>query len=974
MEVIHLNTQTDFSFLKAYGSVEQICQRTKQIGANTLGIADFGGCWGHIPFWKECEKNDIKPLFGVQLAVVPIIDPDSKDARYDIVTLIAKNNKGLKEQYEIVSEATSQFYYRARVTWGQLKKLKHNYTIVNKVAHESKAYISLLREPLIAAVPEPGPLLNLVLDEAYPVVIAISPVYPSPEHRESYQLVNAIGSGRKVSDIPPVDMYMMREGELRAKFKELGVDDERFDAWLDRTLDIGRSCDVSPKIGKNVKPITDRTIEEWCIKGAKSRGINLDAEPYASRYKREIALIYEKGFQDYFLLIGDLIEWAKQRMFVGPARGSSAGSLVCYLMEIVEIDPIRYDLLFERFIDINREDLPDIDIDFPDDKRNQVFDYIVEKYGIENVARIGTVSVFRSKSALNDVAKSYSIPSWEIKKLTDIMIERSGGDARANMVIEDTINQFEIGRELAEQFPKIHMASKIEGHPRHTGKHAAGVIVADKPVNNYFAVNRRDGGYIGQINKYDAEAIGLLKIDALGLKTLSVIEDCCEAVGLDPTFLYTLDTDKQEAFELFQADKVAGIFQFEGYAVRSLMRQMGVHEFNDIVALTALARPGPLHCGAANEFISRKTGAKDWDYFIEEMIPHTKHTYGTIVYQEQVMSITRDLGDMSWQDVSALRKAMSRSLGEEFFNQFRDKFMKGTKKRGIDDVKALTLWNEMCTFGSWAFNLSHAVSYASISYWCAYLKSQYPLEFAVAHLRRTDSSDHVLRLLRELEKEGIEIVPFDIGLSKESWSSIDGKIYGGFLSVKGVGPVAAAKFMDKRSVDWGEDWYLSLTPKERERLLAPNNTPWHNLNRLHKDYADLYEDPDNYINDTFPKGIRGPVIDIDSITEKKGQYCFIGTIKQRNLRDLNETQSLAKRDGKRIWNNELFLNLVVEDDTSSILCSIDRWRYPSIGLPIMEQEADGKDFLIRGEIYTDGWRKINIQGIRRLSDADAGTS
>lgn len=963
--MLHLNTQTDFSFLKAYGSIEQVCSRAHQIGADTLGIADFGGCWGHIPFWKKCKKEGIKPLFGVQLAVSTTLE--GKEARYDIVTLIAKNQKGLKEQYETVGLATEQFYYRPRITWGQLKKIKDNIVIVNKIAAESKKYISLLHNPYIAAVPEAGPLLNLVLEEVYPVVIAVSPTYPSLEYRESYQLVNAIGSGRKVSDITPVDTYMMKEGELRSKFKDLGVSSEQFDKWLSTTNNIGSSCKASPRIGKNVKPIVDRTVEEWCIEGAKLRGIDLSAEPYASRYEREIGLIYEKGFQDYFLLISDLIQWAKQRMFVGPARGSSAGSLVCYLMEIVEINPLTYGLLFERFIDLNREDLPDIDIDFPDDKRNLVFDYIISKYGAEKVARIGTVSLFRPKSALNDVARCYNIPNWEIKKLTEIMIERSGGDARANMAIEDTIKQFDVGKKLVEEFPKIMMASKIEGHPRHTGKHAAGVIVADKAVNNYFAVSRRDGEYIGQINKYDAEEIGLLKIDALGLKTLSVIEDCCDQVGLDPRFLYTLDTDHQDAFQIFQDDKVAGIFQFEGYAVRSLMRQMGVENFNDIVALTALARPGPLHCGAANEFISRRTGEKDWDYDIEALKPHTSHTYGTIVYQEQVMSITRDLGDMSWQDVSALRKAMSKSLGEEFFNKYRDKFLKGTDKRGIDHDEALRLWNDMCTFGSWAFNLSHAVSYASISYWCAYLKSQYPLEFAVAHLRRTDSPDHVLRLLRELMKEGIKIVPFDTEISKENWSIHDGKIYGGFLSVKGVGPVAAKKFAEVRN-QFSDDWILHLTPIQRQKLLAPNNTPWHNLNRLQKEYKDLYADPENYINEKFPAGITGPVIHIEDIVEKKGGYCFIGTIKQRNLRDLNETQSLAKRGGQRVNHNELFLNLVVEDDTSSILCTIDRWKYPSIGLPIMEQEADGKDFLIRGEIRSDGWRKINIQGIRRLKD------
>ena len=963
--MIHLNVQTGFSFLKAYGSPEQVVDRAKQLGAACVGISDFGGCWGHIPFWNACKKADIKPLFGVTLAVVPTLE--GKDARFDTVSLIAKNTDGLREQYELVGLATEQFYYRPRVTWSQLKKLRSNYIIVTRITAETVKYISLLRTPYIAAIPEAGALLKLVLEGEFPVVVATGALYPTTADAEAYRLVNAISSGRKTFGVDESVNYMRRIGELRNAFSELNVPASTFDQWLDATADLALSCEAEPATGTNVKPDTTRTVEEWCLEGAKQRGIDLTVEPYASRYDTELGLIHEKGFTDYFLLIADLVDWAKQRMFVGPARGSSAGSLVCFLMGIVEVDPIVHKLLFERFIDINRMDLPDVDIDFPDDKRNMVFDYIVEKYGAERVARIGTISVFKPKSALNDVGKCYSIPPWEIKKLTEIMVERSGGDARANMAIEDTIQQFDAGKELVANFPKIMMASKIEGHPRHTGQHAAGVIIADEPVNNYFAVNRRDGAFIGQINKDDAESIGLLKIDALGLKTLAVIDDCCEQVGVDPRSLYTLATDKPEAFEIFQSDRVAGIFQFEGYAVRSLMRQMGVEHFQDIVALTALARPGPLHCGAANQFIERRIDAVDWDYEYPQIQPYTGETYGTIVYQEQVMSICRHVGKMSWADVSWIRKAMSKSLGEETFNRFRVKFQEGAKEDGIEPEHASALFDHMCTFGSWAFNLSHAVSYALISYWCAYLKANYPLEFAVAHLRRTDSQDHVLRLLRELMKEGIPLIPFDPNVSELSWSIHEGKIYGGFTAVKGIGPKTAQEYIDKRATG-GDDWFHSLTPAKRTKLLAPNNTPWHNINRLDKEYAGLYSDPDNFITPSTPQGVTGPICHIEEITEKKGQYCFIGTLKQRNLRDLNETQSLAKRNGRRVTHHEQFLNLTFEDDTGSILCTIDRWTFPKLGPRLMDAAADGKDFIIRGEIRSDGWRKINIQNIRRLGD------
>jgi hypothetical protein len=309
---------------------------------------------------------------------------------------------------------------------------------------------------------------------------------------------------------------------------------------------------------------------------------------------------------------------------------------------------------------------------------------------------------------------------------------------------------------------------------------------------------------------------------------------------------------------------------------------------------------------------------------------------------------------------------MSKSLGEEFFNKFKDKFLVGTRKKNIPDAIAGCIWDDMCTFGSWAFNLSHAVSYALVSYWCAYLKARHPLEFAVAHLRRAASEDHVLRLLRELDKEGLKIIPFDVHKSEANWSAKDGAVIGGFNSVKGVGDKTAESYVAKRAAD-PEGWIGRLTLAQRSKLLAPNNTPWHNLKRLHQKYQHFYEAPQEIRSEKFPAGIRGPVLNIEDIPEKKGEYLFIATLKSRNLRDLNETQSLAKRNGRVIHHNNLFLNLHLEDDTGSILATVNRFRYNSLGKPLMEEESDGHDFLIRGEIREDGRRKIDIQKMEKLS-------
>jgi DNA polymerase III alpha subunit len=961
--VIHLDVKTDYSFLKSYGSPEQIMDRAKDIGAHALGIADMSSTWGHIPFWKAAKKAGIKPIFGVQ---VPVVTALEKDTRFDLVTLLAKSDAGLKTQYEALSLATTQFYHRPRLTWAQISDCADsNHIIANRLSLETYTNFAALGTAYIGAAPTPGLLLSRARTTAKRVAVSVSPLYPTAAYREAYQLVVSIGSARKTFDVDAPDQWIFRQDELAAKFAEVGVDEPVLRQWIDTNIQIAEDCNAQPHQATNVKPETNITVEAWCESGASERGIDLDQEPYRSRLAYELRLIHEKGFADYFLLIADLIAWAKQRMFVGPARGSSAGSLVCFLMGIVEVNPIVHNLMFERFIDVTRTDLPDVDIDFPDERRDECYHYLAEKYGSRRVARLGTVSLFKAKSALGDVAKSYSIPKWRVDDLSTVLIERSGGDARANMTIMDTLDQFEKAQELVKEYPKIAMAQHVEGHARHTGKHAAGVCISNDDISNYCSIDHYKGG-VGMLTKYDAEAIGLMKIDALGLKNLSVIDDCCAMAGIDPRMLYSLPLDKGEAFEIFQQDKVAGVFQFEGYAVRSLMRQMGVQHFDDIVALTSLARPGPLHSGSANIFIARRTGAEDWEYQHPLMHNHTSHTFGTIVYQEQVMSITRDLGDMDWQDVNALRRAMSKSLGEEFFNKYKEKFLTGTSSKGIPDEIATRIWDDMCTFGSWAFNLSHAVSYGIISYWCAWLKATYPLEFAVANLRRAASDDHVFRLLRELAKEGYEIIPFDIHLSEANWAAKEGKIVGGFTSVKGVGETTAERFIAKREAD-PEGWVSGLTLAQRTKLLAPNNTPWHNLKRLHTEYAGLYEDPEQFRHEMLPNGVRGPILNVEDIPEKKGEYCFVATLKVRNLRDLNETQSLVKRGGKIIHHNNLFLNLQMEDDTGSILCTINRFKYNSLGKPLMEEASDGHDFLVRGTIMEDGRRKIHIDKMVKLS-------
>jgi len=415
-----------------------------------------------------------------------------------------------------------------------------------------------------------------------------------------------------------------------------------------------------------------------------------------------LELIKQKKFEDYFYVIADLVNYAKKHMLVGPARGSSCGSLVCYLLGITDIDPIPYDLLFERFIDINREDLPDIDIDFQDDRRELVFSYLREKYGADKVARLGTVMRYKAKSAIDDVSRELSIPTWEVKDLKEAMIERSSGDSRAQFCILDTFQSLEIGKKTLEKYPELEAAGHMEGHARQSGQHAAGVLVTADPVYKYCSVDKKTGA--AMIDKKDAEDLNMLKIDALGLRTLSVIQDTLDQIGWTRDKLLEHPMDDDAAFSVLTNGRFSGIFQFEGFALQNICRQMPIKRFEDIAAITALARPGPLTSGGTSEYVKRHNGEKEIEYVHESLKDYLGNTHGILIYQEQVLQISRNVGKLSWEDTSTLRKAMSKSFGKEYFDQFKVRFIAGAKENGIEEKDSATIWDNMCTFGAWGFN------------------------------------------------------------------------------------------------------------------------------------------------------------------------------------------------------------------------------------------------------------------------------
>ena len=694
-----------------------------------------------------------------------------------------------------------------------------------------------------------------------------------------------------------------------------------------------------------------KNLRTLCKEGAERLGLQMN-NTYLERVERELSMIEEKGYEDYFLLVADMLRYANKHMLVGPSRGSSAGSLVCYLTDITKIDPLKYDLLFERFIDINRFDLPDIDIDFPDSKRHMVIDYLHRKYGEDNVKNLANVNRLKAKSAIDLFGMGLSIPKGECDTVKNAMIERSAGDARNAMCIADTFNDTDPGKEFIANHPQMGLVSRIENHAQHAGKHAAGIIVSNEPLINYGGVNSRDG--VIMLDKRDAEDINLLKIDCLGLTTLSILEDAAELSGKKRDFYYSLPLDDEATFKIFSDGRLNGIFQFEGQALKMLTKSIHVTEFDDLVAITALARPGALRSGGAAKFAKRKIGDEKPVYFGEKHQKITEPTMGIMVYQEQMMFLAKELADFSWMEISDMRKAASKSLGDDYFSKYEEKFIKNCQSfSGMTADEADAVWKDIQHAGSWIFNKSHAVAYSMLSYYTAYMKAHHQIEFYAASLNHARDDDSALRILRDgYENDGIRYTPVDPDLSEAKWTVVDGELLGGLCNIKGIAEKKAIDIIKRRKTGSYTPGMLRMLedPKTNFDILFPTKHLW----------SDLFDDPQSM-------GLSLPPTEIRDI-EEPGEYMVVGRLIDRNLNDLNEYNKVQKR-GHKLDDNTLYLNIIIEDDHDSIMCSIGRYEYERLnGRKIAQEAKVGEEwYLIRGKM-SGSWRGISVNEILNLNE------
>ena len=913
--------RTEFNFRRAYGQVRKIVEAGKAVGAKAMAITD-PNTFGHISFFKAVKEAGMQPVLGVELVCKESLEDDDQRT----VLLYAANVEGLSELYGWTTLAAGQ---KNAITYDDYNEISSN---IVRVAATCVAEEIMGSTDFIEVNPTSPIQRRRAIDLAKHHKVKLLPVsdtfYPLASNKRSAELM---GVGMKTTP-----QWMLTRAEASYYMPELPES-----AY--KSHDILRKMTSGLELVKaeNIKHKMD--LLKACRQGIKRKYPGKAwTEEYEARMQHELKTIHDKGFDDYFAVLCGMCRFAKEHMLVGPARGSAAGSLVCYLLDITEIDPIVHDLMFERFIDETRHDFPDVDLDFPDDKREMVFQYLRDTYGEANVAHIGTISRLKAKSAIGETAKRLGIPPWETDALKASMIERSGGDSRAAFCLADTFDTVEIGQQFVAKYPAMREAAELEDHAWHSGVHAAGALVCNHPVRNYCTVTE-DG--TAQLDKKDAEAINLMKIDVLGLRTLSLIE----ATGID---VRNIPLDDQAAFQVLNDERYTGIFQFEGSALQSITKQIGVHEFEDIVAITSLARPGPLHSGGATSYINRKKGEEKIELIHPIYDRITSKTLGMVLYQEQVMQLLRDVGRMEWADVQILRRAMSKSLGLEFFEKFYERFQNGARLNGLPDDKTRHMWELMITFGSYGFNRSHAVAYAIISYWCAWLKAHHPLEFAVAALKHAKDEDQTRRLLREIVNEGnINYIPFDPVHSQENWSVWNGAILGGLTAIKGVAAKSAASIMKNRAAG-------TLTKRQKELLENPP-LMYEDLFPAARMFGDYYENPQDH-------SIRGKLTYLRDITNtSEGSFAVIVQMNTKDIRDLNETASLARRGGKRINKDNLFMNLDLADDTDKIVGTIGRFDYNKpIGREIRDAPT-GSWWIMRGDVRL-GFRKLYIKKIRRL--------
>lgn len=823
---IHLHVHTHYSLLDGMGKIPDYLDKAKGLGMPAMAISDHGVMYGAVEFYKEAKKRDIKPIIGCECYIAPrkLTQKEGKlDAKPYHIVLLAQNMAGYKNLLKLVTTAhLDGYYYKPRIDKDLLKQHSEglialsaclqgevsrkivggDYEAAKKAALEYEElfgkdhfYLELQDHPKIPEQKTANDGLKKIAKETGIGLVVTNDVhYVNSEDSEAQDVLLCVQTGSLVSD--ENRMKMNTDNSMRA-YEDLAAAFPDVPEAFANTVKIAEMCDLTLELGGIIIPDfpvpKGETLKTYLIKqveaGVAKRYTEV-TEELRERIDYEMSVIEKMGYEGYFLIVQDYVVWAKdQGIVVGPGRGSAAGSVVAYALEIVDLDPIRYGLLFERFLNPDRISMPDIDMDFADDRRHEVIAYVMGKYGQDHVAQIITFGTMAARNAIRDVGRVLGVSYGEVDKIAKAIPEKS--DLR--QALNESAEFRSFYNESHEYKKLIDLASKLEGVARHSSTHAAGVVISRDPLVEYTPLQKATKGDLATNTQYEMHAIedlGLLKMDFLGLSNLTVIKNAMriiKKVYSEEVDLYNLPIDDKKTYQLLARAETTGVFQLESAGMKRYIKELKPTCFEDIVAMVALYRPGPMQF--IDDFIARKHGKKKINYDHPLLENALSNTYGIIVYQEQVMQISKDMAGFTGGEADTLRKAMGKKIAS-LMKEMREKFLTGAAGNGVERKVASKIFDDFEAFAQYAFNKSHSACYAMIAYWTAYLKSHYPAAFMAA-LMTSDygNSDRIAIEIDECQRMGMEVLPPNVndsfaefGVAKET-----GKISFGLSAVKNVG-------------------------------------------------------------------------------------------------------------------------------------------------------------------------------------------
>src|SRR5580692_2667162 len=822
MSFVHLHCHTDYSLLDGACEIDQLMQIVVEQKMPAVAMTDHGNLFGAVQFYNAAKANGVHPVIGCEVYVSQQGHKTRSDSdRYNHLVLLCENQDGYRNLINLVSTAyLDGFYYKPRIDLDLLNQhskgliamsaclrghipetiLSDKYDDAKRLAltyadiFGPKNFFLEIQDHHLEQDGRLTPELNRLSHETgLPLVATNDSHYLRREDARAHEILLCVQTGKMMSDPNRMhwhspDFYLKSRDEMMQLFGEL-------EDSLDRTWDIAQSCHVKlekvkepfPKFDVPPTHSADSYFEYIAREGFERRRPRLEAmrtkgilkhdlAEYADRLDREIRMIQQMKFSGYFLIVWDFIRYAKAKDIpVGPGRGSAAGSLVGYAMAITDIDPLQYGLLFERFLNPERISMPDIDVDFCMNRRGEVIQYVTQKYGREQVAQIITFNTLGARAAIKDVARVLEVPFADVERLTKMM------PTTLNIKLKDAMEQEPGFNEAAKKDPRIDevlkTALRLEGLARNCSVHAAGVVISPQPLKELVPLYKTNRDEI--VTQYDMsglEKLSLLKMDFLGLTTLTLIQDALRLIakrhGVE-IIPEDLPLDDKETYEVFSKGLTSGVFQFESPGMRDILRRYHPSRLEDLTALNALYRPGPIQGGMVDDFIERKWGRKEVKYDLPELKELLEETYGVIVYQEQVMQISNMIAGYSLGEADLLRRAMGKKKLEEMTKQ-RERFIAGAAQKGHPQKKVEKIFDLMEQFAGYGFNKSHSAAYAYLAFVTGYLKAHYPVDFMAALLTsETGNTAKVVKYINECREMGIVILPPDVNHSEWSFTPDD---------------------------------------------------------------------------------------------------------------------------------------------------------------------------------------------------------